>query len=155
MYCVKCLSRPTNQARILLHTNWTFWDTDIFFSSAGGSFLVFSAAGPRHAGGPRAHTAQVWAPAEVRAASSGGSKSRKLASNHKIRFRRPRASQAHRNPKHFRNFEIAPPDLLECVPLQATSTITTSKRNHHHYHREQESEPRDAGAHCCFCKLYV
>ena len=48
---------------------------------------------------------QVWALAEVRGTCAGGSKSRKLASNHGIRFRPPRANQAHGNPKQF--FEIS------------------------------------------------
>ena len=69
------------------------------FSSGRGSFLALSAAG--HAGGPRVLTAPVWAPAGLRGACSGRSKSRELESNHGIAFRRARASQAHGNAQYI------------------------------------------------------
>ena len=56
-----------------------------------GSFLALSAAA--HGGGPHAHYAQVWAPAELNGARSGRSKSRELASHHGIAYCRVRASQ--------------------------------------------------------------
>ena len=65
--------------------------------SGHGSFLALSAAG--HAGGPRVLTAKVWPPDGLRGACSGRSKSRELASNYGIAFRRARANQAHGNPK--------------------------------------------------------
>ena len=43
-------------------------------------------------------TAQVWALVEVRGTRSGGSKSRKLASNHGEAFRARRTIQTHANP---------------------------------------------------------
>ena len=69
----------------------SFSTSTSFYSSGRGSFLVLSAAG--HARGPRVQRAQVWDPAELRGACSGDSKSRKLATNHGIRFRPPRASR--------------------------------------------------------------
>ena len=55
------------------------------FSSGRGFFLALSAAG--QAGDPRVLTAQVWAPAGLRRACSGRSKSLDLARNHWIAFR--------------------------------------------------------------------
>ena len=50
-------------------------------------------------GGRLYTTVQVFVPAGLRGACSGRSKSRDLASNHGIAFRRPRAYQAHGNPE--------------------------------------------------------
>ena len=62
---------------------------------------LFSRSRLRGAQGGRAYTtAQVWAPAGLRGARSGHSKSRELASNHGIALRRGRASQDNGNP-HF------------------------------------------------------
>ena len=83
------ISRYLNPERepSLLCTKTTFFTHWYICLSRSGSFLVHSAAAyPRD---PREHTAHVWVPAEVRNTSLGGSKSRKVASNYGIRFRRP------------------------------------------------------------------
>ena len=58
---------------IYIYINVFFWPFSIFFSSGRGSFLVLSA--PWNAGSPPGPRTQVWALAEVRGTSSGGSKS--------------------------------------------------------------------------------
>ena len=77
----------------------TFSHIPIFCSSTRGFFSC-----PRLRGTQEAHVntaVQIWALAEVRGTCSGGSKSRKLASNHGIRFRPPRANHAYGNHKEF------------------------------------------------------
>ena len=91
------------------------------FFSGRGSFLALSAAG--HAGGPRVITAQVWAPAGLRGACSGLSKSRELASNHGIAFRRPRANQAHRKPRTV----IFSFSTSRCCCLWSTATVALKR----------------------------
>ena len=68
----------------------------LLFSSDRWSWLELLAAGL--AGSPREHTPQVWTPAEVDGACSGGPKSRNPASNYGICFRRARACQDNANP---------------------------------------------------------
>ena len=76
--------------------NALFLHVDHLFFSGRGSFRAILAAG--HAGGPLVHKAQVWAPAGPCGVRSGRSRSRELASNHGIAFRRVRASQENENP---------------------------------------------------------
>ena len=71
-----------------------------------GSFSLpttgrFSCSRLRGTQGARVYpTAQVLVPVGLRGARSGRSKSRHLASNRGIAFRRTRANQAHGNPQH-------------------------------------------------------
>ena len=84
-----------------------FFCTSTFFALPPPG--LFSCSRLRGTQGARVNTAvQVWALAEVRGTCSWGSKSRKVASIHWIRFRPPRANQAHGTPKHF--FEFLGPD---------------------------------------------
>ena len=68
-----------------------FCTSGVFALSPAGLFTCSRLRGTQEA---RVNTAvQVWALAEVRDTCSEGSKSRKLASNHGIRFQPPRDSQ--------------------------------------------------------------
>ena len=74
-----------------------FFCTSAFFALPPAG--LFSCSRLRVTQGARVNSAvQVWALAEVRGMCSGGSKSRKLASNHGIRFQPRRANQAYGNP---------------------------------------------------------
>ena len=79
------------------------------FSSGRGSFLALSTAG--HAEGPRLHQAQVRPTAGLCGACFERSKSRELASNHGVGFRRARAVEDDGNPT-FQSFIFAPLPLL-------------------------------------------
>ena len=88
-----------------------FSDIGIFCSSDLGSLLLLLVTG--HTGGPCEHWVQVRALAKVRGTYSGGSKSRKLVTNHGIAFRPARANQAHANPKN--NAQL-PPHVIFYFP---------------------------------------
>ena len=65
-------SHTSRRGTLCIYINVFFWHIGIFLSSGRGSFLVLSA--PWHAGSPPGPRTQVWALAEVRGTSSGGSK---------------------------------------------------------------------------------
>ena len=101
----------------------TFLHIVKLFSYGRGSFLVLSAAGD--AGGLRVHTAQVWAPAEVRGTCSGRSKSRNLASNHGVAFRGVRAEQDDGKPTYQ---PLCPNNTrFKLSPLLQRQTLTTMR----------------------------
>ena len=78
-------------------------------------------------GGSVYTTAQVWAPAGLRGPCSWTSKSRELASNHGIAFRRARANQAHGKPQSviFSGFHLSAAGS-EALPRQPSKSLAAT-----------------------------
>ena len=109
-----------------------FFCTSAFFSLPAAS--LFPCSRLRGTQGARPNTkAQVWALAEIRVTCSGGSKSRKLASNHGGAFRARRAIQAHANP-HLQMpdglrmlFRILLTARTDCLPTSCSCSSARSR----------------------------
>ena len=96
------------------------------FSFGRGSFLALSAAG--HAEGPRIYSkAQAWAPAGLRGALTGRSKSRGAGSFRGITFRRDRAKQDDGNP-HKINDHRRSSHVLLCITARISGAATLQQQ---------------------------
>ena len=134
-YCVTCVSlfiilchpwdftlHTSRRGTLHLCINVFFFCTSAFVLFRQRVFCRALGSGARTQGARPCTTAHVWAPAEVRGPCSGGSKSRKLTSNHGEAFRARRAIHAHANPHGFKNVRQASHTVLLTVRIYCLAT---------------------------------